>query len=127
MDFHQESLENTPVSSRRKTESSEDCRQENSPRDYPSSLLIVTLSNVFPPELLQGDTESLRHKLCFNLTAREKTLFALLASGSSAKSVANKLNLSRSAATTAKSRLITKLRKRLKLIRSDYEYDYQAV
>ncbi len=87
-------------------------------------LTLVDPSELFPDELLSQDKELLLSKLYKNLNSREKIFLEEIIKGSTLDEIAKKVNSSRNATSTYKSRLIVKLKKKMGLIKAENKYDH---
>lgn len=128
INFGERSLESSPLSITKKIEFSLLEESENTDNDFRNgNSCVFCESSAFPQYMTKEDNESLYVRLRSTLSSREKYIFELLSQGNTNEGVANKLNITKNAANTAKSRLMIKLKKNLVSLQSSHKYDYQVI
>ena len=127
LNFTEQSLESSPLSVTKKIEFNH--VEESELTDYTSKQNPHSLCHfhAYPLHMVAEERKALYAQLSSRLTEREQLLFNLIADGNTNESVANKLNLTKNAANTAKSRLLSKLKNQLNIIQLANKYDYQAI
>ena len=131
LNFTEQSLESSPLSVTKKIEFNH--VEESELTDYTSKQNPHSLCqfHIYPLHMVAEERKALYAQLSSRLILMrvEHTglLFNLIADGNTNESVANKLNLTKNAANTAKSRLLSKLKDQLNIIQLANKYDYQAI
>jgi len=124
-DFCSKSLEKSINSHHDQCEAGENKRQSvdaSTPSNHVKTSLEGRL--LFPKELLASDHESLKKDFRDCLNSKELFIFDSVCEGLSLEFIANKLNSTRNATSTAKSRLVLKLRKRFTRLKASNKYDW---
>jgi len=86
---------------------------------------IKVFNNQIPKDFFVVDDDKLFELLTLNLTEREELIFNLIREGYTNQEISEKIKLNVNSTNAAKTRLIKKLKTRLKSIQDYNKYDYQ--
>ena len=86
---------------------------------------VKVFNNQIPKDFFVVDDDKLFELLTLNLTEREELIFNLIREGYTNQEISEKIKLNVNSTNAAKTRLIKKLKTRLKSIQDYNKYDYQ--